>query len=40
MMFLSQEVKSGVLALMMVAGSDDENLKEALSLVERGLRVR
>lgn len=40
MMFLSQEVRSGVLALILAAGSDDERLKETLSLVERGLRVR
>ena len=40
MMFLAQEVKSGILAIMCVAGSDDEKLKEALTLVERGLRVK
>lgn len=40
MMFLAQEVKSGVLAILCVAGSDDEHLKEALTLVERGLRVK
>ena len=40
MMFLAQEVKSGILAVMCVAGSDDEKLKEALTVVERGLRVK
>lgn len=39
MMFLAQEVKGGVLALILVAGSDDERLQTALALVERGLRV-
>ena len=40
MMFLSQEVKSGVLAILCVAGADDALLKETLTLVERGLRVK
>ena len=40
MMFLSQEIKSGVLAIICCGGCDDERLKEALSLTERGLRVK
>ena len=40
MMFLSQEVKSGILALIMAAGSDDARLKETLALIERNFRVR
>jgi len=40
MMFLSQEVRSGILALIMAAGSDDAHLKETLSLIERNFRVR
>ena len=40
MMFLAQEVKSGVLAILCVAGADDALLKEALTLVEHGLRVK
>lgn len=40
MMFLAQEVKAGVLAILCAAGSDDAHLKETLRLVERGLRVR
>lgn len=40
MMFLSQEVRKGVLAILCVAGADDARLKETLTLVERNLRVR
>ena len=40
MMFLSQEVRSGILALIIAAGSDDAHLKETLSLIERNFRVR
>ena len=40
MMFLSQEVKKGVLAILCVAGADDDALKEALSAAERGLRIK
>ena len=40
MMFLSQEVRSGILALIMAAGSDDAHLKETLTLIERNFRVR
>ena len=40
MMFLAQEVKKGVLAILCVAGADDDCLKDALTLVERNLRVR
>lgn len=40
MMFLSQEVKSGVLAILCAAGADDARLKDVLTLVERNLRVR
>lgn len=40
MMFLSQEVKAGILAIICCAGEDDDKLKEALLLVERGLRVK
>lgn len=40
MMFLSQEIKSGVLAIICVAGADDDKLKGILQLVERNLRVK
>lgn len=40
MMFLSQEVRKGVLVVMCVAGSDDARLKDAMAAVERGLRVK
>lgn len=40
MMFLSQEVRSGILAIICCAGADDESLKEALMLVEHNLRVK
>ena len=40
MMFLAQEVKKGVLAILCVAGADDDALKEALSAAERGLRIK
>lgn len=39
MMFLSQEVKSGVLAIICIAGIDDEKLKENVLLVERTFRI-
>jgi len=40
MMFLSQEVKSGILAIICCAGDNDDSLKEALLLVEHNLRVK
>ena len=39
MLFLSQEIRRGVLALILVSGPDDDKLKEVLTLVERNLRV-
>lgn len=40
MMFISQEVRSGILAIICVAGMDEERLKEYVLLVEKGFRVR
>lgn len=40
MMFLSQEVKSGVLAIICCAALDDERLKDLLVQVEHNLRVK
>lgn len=40
MMFLSQEVRRGVLAIICAAGADDARLQEILQLVERNLRIK
>lgn len=40
MMFLSQEVKSGVLAIICVTAVDDDSLQNVLKLVERNFRVK
>lgn len=40
MMFLSQEVKSGVLAIICVAAADDDALAQTVQMVERTLRVK
>lgn len=40
MMFLAQEVKSGVLAIICVAALDFDLLQEYMQLVERGMRIR
>lgn len=40
MMFISQEVRSGVLAIICCAGKDDATLKDVVTLVERNLRVK
>ena len=40
MMFLSQEVKSGVLAIICVAALDFDMLQDVMQMVERGLRIK
>jgi len=40
MKFISQEVRKGVLAIIIVCGKDEETLKNALLLAERGLRIK
>lgn len=40
MIFISQEIKKGVLAIMCVAGATEEILNDAVSIIERNLRVR
>lgn len=40
MMFLSQEVKKGVLAIICAAGADDASLQDILQLIERNFRVK
>lgn len=40
MMFLSQEVKQGVLAIICVAAIEFDMLQDDMQLVERGLRIK
>ena len=40
MMFLSTEIRKGVLVIICAAAPDDEKLQEVMTLVERNLRVR
>ena len=40
MMFLSQEIRKGVLIIMCCAGKDDDVLQDTVLLVERNLRVK
>ena len=40
MMFLSQEVKEGVLALIVVVARDAELLESTVALAERGIRIK
>ena len=40
MTFISQEIKSGVLAIICAAAKDEKSLEELLVLLERNLRVR
>lgn len=40
MKFISQEVRKGVLAIIVVCGRNRDVLQNALTLVERGLRVK
>ena len=40
MMFLSQEVKSGVLAIICAVAKTDEELQKVMQLVEKGFRVQ
>jgi len=40
MVFLAQEVRKGVLAIICTAAKDDEALKDVLQLVERNLRIK
>lgn len=40
MMFLSSEIKSGVLAIICAAATDDTSLQNVLALVEHNLRVK
>lgn len=40
MMFLSQEIRKGVLAIICCAAENDDKLQETVQLVERGLRLK
>ena len=40
MMFLSQEVKGGVLAIICAVAATDEMLQQVMQLVEKGFRVK
>lgn len=40
MKFISQEIKKGVLAIMCVAGANENILDEAFTIIERNMRVK